>query len=267
MQQKTTEWKWNDGKRFAGRVILITGAGGDLGGHSARAFSGEGGTVALGYRNSEGKAAAALKDIEAAGGRGHIGKLDVTDEKSVIHFVDDTVRRYGRLDVVVNAAGRWSKNEEVRFEQSNSEGFARLLDVDVLGTYRVCKAALKYLRATGNGSIVNFHTSYGPGGDANNYTNCLSATYCAAKGAIRAFTSGLARDIGPEVRVNSIGPGPIQAPEWPEGQYDEIVAAIPLKRMGLHRHIAEAALFLASDGAGFTTGQVIDVSGGWTMAW
>jgi 3-oxoacyl-[acyl-carrier protein] reductase len=267
-----TEWKWNDGRRFVGRVALVTGAGGDLGGTVARALGREGATVALGYRSSEASAAAALAEIEAAGATGHIARLDVSDEDSVTSFVDDTVSRYGRLDVIVNAAGRWTSAEEERFENSSSRDFATLLDVDVLGTYRVCKAALRHLRATGNGAIVNFATAYGPGLNPDNPANSLSATYCAAKGAIRAFTSGLARDIAPDVRVNAVGPGPItedweQAWEQPQHVMSEVLAATPLKRMGLQRHIAEAVLYLASDGAGFTTGQVIDVSGGWTLDW
>jgi NAD(P)-dependent dehydrogenase (short-subunit alcohol dehydrogenase family) len=261
-----TQWKWNDGKRFAGRVVLVTGAGGDLGGAVARAFGREGATVALGYRSSADRAAAALREIEAAGARGHTGVVDVADEDSVSAFVDDTVARYGRLDVVVNSAGRWSDNEMRRFEGSNSEDFAKLLDIDVLGTYRVCKAALPHLRATGNGSIVNFATAYGPGLNPENPANSLSAAYCAAKGAIRAFTSALARDIAPEVRVNAVAPGPIMA-NYPEQMLKEILAATPLKRLGLQGHVAETVMYLASDGAGFTTGQVIEVSGGWTLAW
>jgi NAD(P)-dependent dehydrogenase (short-subunit alcohol dehydrogenase family) len=267
-----TDWKWNDGRRFEGRVALVTGAGGDLGGTVARALGGEGATVVLGYRSSRDAAAAALEEVEAAGAAGHLAQLDVCDEESVTSAVEDAAARYGRLDVVVNAAGRWTAAEEKRFEASSAADFAKLLNVDVLGTYRVCKAALKHLRATGNGSIVNFATSYGPGLNPDNPANFLSATYVAAKGAIRTFTSGLARDIAPEIRVNAVAPGAIaenweEAWDQPREVMEEVLAATPLKRMGLQQHIAEAVLYLASDGAGFTTGQVIEVSGGWTLAW
>jgi 3-oxoacyl-[acyl-carrier protein] reductase len=246
----------------------VTGAGGGLGSEIARAFGHEGATVALGYRTSEAAAGAAVQAIEAAGARAHIGVLDVTDETSVSAFVEDTVARYGRLDILVNTAGRFTENEMQRFEASSTECFRTLLDVDVLGTNRMCKAALPHLRATDNGAIINFATAYGPGINKDNPINSLGAAYCAAKGAIRAFTSSLARDVAPEVRVNAVAPGPILGNyTYPKDMLREILAATPLKRVGHQRHIAETVLYLASDGAGFTTGQVIEVSGGWTLAW
>lgn len=265
------DWQWNDGKRFTGRVVLITGAGGDLGGRCARAFGREGATVALGYRTSSALAVQALQAIKVSGANGHIGWLDVSDEDSVSAFVADTVMRYGRIDVVVNAAARWTEHETLRFEFSNAEDLAKLIDVDVLGTYRVCKAALPHLRATGNGAIVNFGTSFGPGIHKDNPTNFLSVSYCAAKGAIHALTCALARDIAPEVRVNAVRPGVIKpGVSWnvyTDKMLSEVMPTIPLGRMGLHGHIEETVLYLASDGAGFTTGQLIEVNGGWTLDW
>ncbi|MGN6816538.1 MAG: SDR family NAD(P)-dependent oxidoreductase, partial [Solirubrobacterales bacterium] len=97
---------WNDGRRFAGRVAIVTGASGALGGATACALGREGATVALGYRSSEDSARENLAAIEAAGGKGHIAQLEVTDGDSVERFVADVAERYGRIDVVVNAAGR-----------------------------------------------------------------------------------------------------------------------------------------------------------------
>jgi NAD(P)-dependent dehydrogenase (short-subunit alcohol dehydrogenase family) len=225
----------------------------------------------MGYRNSKESAAAVLAEIEAAGGDGHVAGVDLTDEESVIRFVHDSAARYGRLDVVVNAAGRWTDEEDKRFADATAGGFANLLDVDVLGTFRVCKAALNHLRATGNGSIVNFTTAYGPGINQDNPVNSLSATYCAAKGAVRAFTMALARDLAPEIRVNAVAPGPITLgidESGPRNRIsEEVIAATPLKRVGDPAEIAETVLYLASAGAGYTTGQVIEVSGGWTLDW
>jgi 3-oxoacyl-[acyl-carrier protein] reductase len=262
--------RWNNGRRFEGRVALVTGAGGALGGAVARALGREGATVVLGYRSSEDSAAAALSEIEAAGSAGHTAQLEVTDPASVEGFVAAAAERYGRIDVVVNAAGRIDPADAVRFAASDAGEFAKLLDVDLLGTFRVCQAASPHLRASGNGAIVNFSGSYGNGINQENVVNSVAVTYCAAKGGVRAFTSALARDLAPEIRVNALAPGPIEAnweDDWeiPEEQLEEALRMTPLGRMGLPEEIAETVLFLASDGGGYTTGQVLEVSGGWIM--
>jgi 3-oxoacyl-[acyl-carrier protein] reductase len=262
--------QWNNGRRFEGRVALVTGAGGALGGAVARALGREGARVALGYRSSEASAQEALTAIEEAGGEGHLARLEVTEEESVERFVVEAAERYGRIDVVVNAAGRIDPADAVRFAASNPAAFAALLDVDLLGTFRVCRAATPHLRATGNGAIVNFSGSYGNGVNQENVVNSVAVTYCAAKGGVRAFTSALARDLAPEIRVNAVAPGPIAAnweDDWeiPQEHVDEALEMTPLGRMGKPEEIAETVLYLASDGGGYTTGQVLEVSGGWIL--
>jgi 3-oxoacyl-[acyl-carrier protein] reductase len=262
--------QWNDGRRFEGKVALVTGAGGALGGAVARALGREGASVTLGYRSSEDSARAALGDVESSGGKGHVVQLEVTDRDSVDRFVAEAAERYGRIDVVVNAAGRIDPDDAVRFADSEGDAFAALLDVDLLGTFRVCQAAVPHLKRTGNGAIVNFSGSYGNGIDQENVVNSVAVTYCAAKGGVRAFTSALARDLAPEIRVNAVAPGPIAAnweDDWeiPREHVDEALAMTPLGRMGRPEEIAETVLYLASDGGGYTTGQVLEVSGGWIL--
>jgi 3-oxoacyl-[acyl-carrier protein] reductase len=262
--------QWSNGHRFEGRVAIVTGAGGVLGGAVARAIGHEGATVALGYRSSPDSARASLGRIEAAGGSGHIAELEVTDPESVREFVEDVAHRYGRIDVVVNAAGRIDPADAVRFAQSDEDAFANLLDVDLLGSFRVCQAAAPHLRASGNGAIVNFSGSYGNGINQENVVNSVAVTYCAAKGGVRALTAALARDLAPEIRVNAVAPGPIAAnweEDWeiPERHIEEALAMTPLGRMGKPEEIAETVLYLASDGGGYITGQVLEVSGGWIM--
>jgi NAD(P)-dependent dehydrogenase (short-subunit alcohol dehydrogenase family) len=232
----------------------------------------------IGYRNSEESARSVLADIAASGGTAHAARIDVTDAASVAGTVNDAVRRYGRLDVVVNAAG--GSDDPTLFAQfaaSDEKAFAALLDVDLLGTFRVCQAAAEHLRASGNGAIVNFSSTYRTGTNLDNFITSLPATICAAKGGVRALTSALARDLAPEVRVNAVAPGPIAPADWEEqgmdwedlgisrDHIDEVHAVTPLGRMGYPEEIAETVLYLASDGGGYTTGQVLEVNGGWTM--
>jgi 3-oxoacyl-[acyl-carrier protein] reductase len=261
--------QWNNGRRFDGKVAIVTGAGGALGGAVARALGREGAKVAVGYRSSADAAEAVVAAIEAAGSEAHAAQLDVLDQASIDAFVAGAVERYGSLDVVVNAAGRIDPADAVRFAGSDADAFAKLLDIDLLGTFRVCQAAVPQLKK-GGGAIVNFSGSYGNGVNQENVVNSVAVTYCAAKGGVRALTSAMARDLAPEIRVNAIAPGAIAAnweDDWeiPKEHIDEALAMTPLGRMGKPEEIAESVLYLASDGGGYTTGQVLEVSGGWIL--
>jgi NAD(P)-dependent dehydrogenase (short-subunit alcohol dehydrogenase family) len=264
------EQLWNDGKRFAGRVALVTGAGGALGGAIARALGGEGAKVVLGYRSSSEAAEANVTSIKDAGGEAFAAHLDVTDDASVEQFVAGAVARFGSVHVLINTAGRIDPKDAVRSKDIDPGELAKLLDVDVLGSVRMAKAVRAHMEQAGHGSIVNFSGSYGNGIDPENFVNSVAVAYSTAKGAVRAFTASLARDLAPTIRVNAIAPGAIEAnweADWgiPPEHIEEARRMTPLKRMGLPQEIAEATLFLASDGAGYVTGQVLHVDGGWLM--
>ncbi len=261
--------RWNDGRRFDGRVAVVTGAAGTLGGAIARALAREGAAVAVGYRSSVDAAERVVADIEAGGGRGQLAPLDVTDQDAVDAFVADVHARHGRIDVLVNAAGRLDAADTVRFAELDPVAATALLDVDVIGTMRMCHAVAPHMREAG-GAMVNFSSTYGNGIDPGNPINFVPVTYCAAKGAVRGLTASLARDLAPSIRVNALAPGPI-AGNWEDewgispAQVEQAIAMTPLGRFGVPEEIAETALFLASDGAGFITGQVIHVDGGWVL--
>jgi 3-oxoacyl-[acyl-carrier protein] reductase len=178
---------------------------------------------------------------------------------------------YGRVDVLVNTAGRLDEADTVRFEHMSADAATALLAVDVIGAMRMCHAVIPLMRRHGRGAIINFSSTYGNGINPDNPINWVPVTYCAAKGAIRGFTTSLARDVAPEIRVNALAPGPISGnweQEWgvaPE-HIGEAKAMNPMKRFGDPREIAETVLFLASDGAGYINGQVIHVEGGWVAA-
>ncbi|HET9120137.1 MAG TPA: SDR family oxidoreductase [Solirubrobacterales bacterium] len=263
--------QWNDGRRFEGRVALVTGGGGTLGGAVARGFGSEGAAVAIGYRSSRPQADEVVAEVESAGGQAHAGRLDVTDQGSVEAFVADAEERYGRVDVLVNAAGRLDEADTVRFSELDADAASALLQVDVIGAMRMCHAVRPGMLEGGGGAIVNFSSTYGNGINPENAINFVPVTYSTAKGAIRGLTATLARDLAPEIRVNALAPGPISGEwetEWgvsPE-HIKEAIAMNPLKRFGKPEEIAETVLFLASDGAGYITGQVVHVDGGWVLA-
>jgi NAD(P)-dependent dehydrogenase (short-subunit alcohol dehydrogenase family) len=261
---------WNDGRRFTGRVVLVTGGGGALGGATARAFGREGAKVALAYRSSQPSAEAAVGEIRGYGGEAYADRLELTDPASVETFVDGVVDRYGAIHVLVNTAGRIDAADAVRFSEIDSAAWRALFDVDVFGTYLMCRAVVPHMQSSGGGSIVNFSGSYGNGVDQENMVNSVAVQYCAAKGAVRGFTASLARDLAPSIRVNAIAPGPIAAnweEDWdiPKEHMDEAIRMTPLKRLGRPEEIAETVLLLASDGGGYITGQIIQVDGGWIM--
>ncbi|MDP6590049.1 MAG: SDR family oxidoreductase [Alphaproteobacteria bacterium] len=263
--------RWNDGHRFADRVAIVTGASGALGGASARALAREGAKVALSYRGNADLAQQAVQEIEAAGGIACAAHLDITDPASVQAFVGDTVARYGGIDVLVNAAGRIDAADAVRFSDVDLDAWDALFDVDVKGTFLMCRAVVPHMEARGGGAIVNFTSTFGNGVNQDNMVNCCSVQYCAAKGALRGFTAALARDLAPSIRVNAISPGMIEAnwdDDWetPAEHVEEAIAMTPLKRMGVPDEIAETVLFLTSDGGGYITGQMVLADGGWTLA-
>lgn len=259
---------WNDGRRFSGRVALVTGAGGTLGGAIAAGFGREGASVVVGYRRSQAAAEAVASEIVAAGSAACAAQLDVTDQASVDRFVAQADELYGRVDVLVNTAGRIDEADTVRFEAMTAEAVTALLMVDVVGAMLMCRAVIPFMRRHGRGVIINFSSTYGNGITPENPINWVPVTYCAAKGAIRGFTASLARDIAPDIRVNALAPGPISGnweQEWgvaPE-HIEEAKAMNPMKRFGDPREIAETVLFLASGGAGYINGQVLHVEGGW----
>jgi 3-oxoacyl-[acyl-carrier protein] reductase len=229
--------RWNDRRRFDGRVAIVTGANGALGGATATALGREGASVALAYHNAKDTAEKTLEEIETGGGRGHLAHVDVTSLSSVEGLVAGTLERYGGV---------------------------------VKGTMLMCRAVVPHMQKRGGGAIVNFAGSFGNGVNQENMVNSVAVQFCAAKGAIRGFTAALARDLAPIIRVNAVSPGPIEAnweDDWeiPKEHLEEAVAMTPLKRMGWADEIAETVLFLASDGGGYITGQNILADGGWTL--
>jgi 3-oxoacyl-[acyl-carrier protein] reductase len=243
-------------ERFAGKVLLATGAGSGLAAATARRFASEGGRVAaldLDLARAE-AVAAELGDSVAL-------QCDVSDEQSVGDAVRAAHARLGRIDCVVNAAGLFAATP---IEQLSLVDWNRMLAVHVTGTFLVCRAAIPLMRAAGRGSIVNFGSVTALIARAN------TAAYSAAKGAIVAFSRQLALDLGrDQIRVNVVAPGTVRSPMsdeayGPPGTPGQNLPPSIQMRIAAPEEIAAPVCFLLSDEASFFTGTVFVADGGAT---
>ena len=246
--------------RLAGKWALITGAASGIGRATVALFHAEGARVAATDRNEAGLAA--LKDEADL-----ILAQDVADEARWRKIVDIAVAEFGRLDILVNSAGIALKGN---IETATLDDFRRTQAVNIEGTFLGCREAIRAMKATGGGSIVNLSSVAGIIGDAQ------SAAYCASKGAVRLLTKSAALHCaraGYNIRLNSVHPSFADTPmvqefiassKNPERIREGLARAAPLGRMGRPEEVAAAILYLASDESAFTTGAEIVVDGGLT---
>ena len=245
------------------RVILVTGALTGIGRATALAFAKEGATVvAAGRRETEGKALEA--ELRALGARAAFIKADVRHEEDVRRLVDETVARFGRLDVAVNNAGTEGKPGPVT--EQTPDSYAAMFDTNALGTLLSLKHELRVMQPQGSGSIVNVSSTMGERGAAN------LSLYTASKHAVEGLTKSAALEAAAwGVRVNAVAPGPTETGmlERLTGTPDKkaaFYAAVPLKRGARPEEIADAIAFLASEKASFITGQIVRINGGKTAS-
>lgn len=246
------------------QVVLVTGALAGIGRATAEAFAQAGANVVIaGRRPDAGEALAA--QLAGHGGDVVFIAADVRREPEMQQLVDRTVECFGRLDVVVNNAG--VDGEMVPFAGITPESYAGVFDTNVLGTLLGIKHALRVMEPQGSGAIVNVSSIYGEKGFP------LNAPYVASKHAIIGLTRAAALEGAAHgVRVNAVGPGPVQTAmlDRVTGGDEEAKAAflstIPLGRAGDPQEIADAIVFIASDRASFLSGQTIFLDGGLTAA-
>jgi NAD(P)-dependent dehydrogenase (short-subunit alcohol dehydrogenase family) len=242
-------------------IILITGALTGIGRATALAFAKDGATVvAAGRREIEGKALEA--ELRALGAQAAFIKADIRREDEVRHLVDETVERFGRLDVAVNSAGTEGKPGLV-IDQT-AESYAATFDTNVLGTLLSMKHELRVMTARGSGSIVNISSTYGHEGARG------ASVYAGSKHAVEGMTKSAALEAaGRGVRVNAVAPGPTETGmlnrfTGTAERKAALASGVPLGRVGEPDEIAQAILFLAADAASFVTGQIVTVDGGKT---
>jgi NAD(P)-dependent dehydrogenase (short-subunit alcohol dehydrogenase family) len=244
-------------------VILITGALTGIGRATALAFANEGATVVVsGRREAEGKALE--NELRGLGAKAAFILADVRHEDDVHNLVEQTVARFGRLDVAINNAGTEGKPGPLT--EQTYDGYAGMFDTNVLGTFLSLKHELRVMQSQGSGSIINLSSTMGERGAAN------LGLYTASKHAVEGLTKSASLEAAAfGVRVNAVAPGPTETAMLdrltgtPERQA-AFFATVPLKRGAKPEEIADAVVFLASDRASFITGQIIRVNGGKTAS-
>ncbi|NCN27984.1 3-oxoacyl-ACP reductase FabG [bacterium] len=247
-----------------GKSVLVTGASRGIGRSIAIALGEAGANVSLTYtgssENSEKNAREVCELVEKAGGKALALALDLSNTEQIKDTVDQAFKHFGGLDGLVNNAGIVIDQLALRYKEDD---FSKLMDVNVKGTFFVCKAALRYLGKSGMGSIVNMSSVVALSGSAG------QAPYAASKAAIIAMSKSLAREMAPRnLRVNVIAPGYIDTDMtsfMEEGQKEALLERIPLKRVGKPEDIANGVLYLLSPLSSYVSGQLLNINGGLYM--
>lgn len=237
---------------MSGRVIWITGGSSGIGKAAVRKFAGAGDRVAFTFLHSE----AAARALESETGAFAI-RADVSDSAQVNRARDAILSRFGRIDVLVCAAGVAGKG--LLMDQTD-EAYDRIMNTNLFGTFAAIRAVLPCMIERRVGSIVTVSSMWGETGGA------CEALYSASKAGIIGLTRAVAKEVGSAgIRVNCISPGVIDTPmnaDLSPEDVDSLVEETPLGRIGMAEEVAEAICFLAGEGAGFITGQVLPVNGG-----
>ncbi len=244
--------------RLQGKVAIVTGGGAGMGAEEARLFASEGaGVVVADVSDSQGEAVAA--QIVDAGGQAIAVRTDVTVEDDWKRLVEETISRFGAVDVLVNNAGISSGSFA---DPLDVEGWTRIMAVNATGVYLGTRAVVPIMQKAGGGSMVNISSIMGfVGGEGGH------PAYHASKGAVRIFTKAMAVRYGPDsIRVNSVHPGfmPPMTTSLQASQSlrEANIRLTPLRRTGETIEVAYGVLFLASDEASFVTGTELVIDGG-----
>jgi 3-oxoacyl-[acyl-carrier protein] reductase len=238
------------------RVAIVTGAGRGIGRAIALKLAGMGATVVV-SDILEKEAGEVAQEIKTKGGQSLVCRADVSQAADVARLVEETLAAYGRIDILVNNAGIARDQLLLRMSE---EDWDKVIDVDLKSVFLCTKAVLRHMLKARWGRVISLSSIAGLVGNPG------QANYSSAKAGIIGFTRTVAREVGSHgITVNAVAPGFIETDmtkKIGEEQRQEIKKHIPLDRFGTPQDVAEAVAFLASEEAGYITGQVLSINGG-----
>lgn len=243
---------------LSGKVAVFIGGGGGLGQAVSLGLANAGADIIPVGRSAE-RNADLVRQIEEVGRKSLLTSVDITDENDIKRLVDQVINKFGRIDILINAAGKNYKKPALQLSQDEWDD---VFKVNAKGVFTVSQVVGERMIAQGGGKIINF-ASLG-----SHLGITRSVAYCASKGAVLQMTKVLAAEWAPYgVNVNSISPGYFQTPLTEKmlsekETYDKIIARTPMQRLGQPQDLVGAVIFLASDASNFVTGTTIAVDGG-----
>jgi 3-oxoacyl-[acyl-carrier protein] reductase len=246
------------------KVVLVTGASTGIGAATAKGFAANGARVMVHYNASKAEAGAVVAEIIAGGGEAALVQGNISDRSVPARIVADTVKHFGRIDVLINNAGGMLGRKWLG--EMDDAHYDRVMDLNVWSVVAFMREVAPLMKAQGGGNIINVSSiaaRHGGGGG--------SVLYASAKGFVSTFTKGMAKElIGANIRVNAVSPGTITTPFHERYSTVEQLEAgrktIPQGRLGIAEDCVGTFLFLASDAlSGYLVGQVIEVNGGQYM--
>jgi 3-oxoacyl-[acyl-carrier protein] reductase len=245
---------------LAGKIALVTGASRGIGREIALELARQGANVAVNYSGSEAKANEVVDEIKTMGREAFAVKCDVSNAEEVAAMVKDTTSRFGRLDILVNNAGITRDNLLMRMKE---EEWDDVLNINLKGVFLCTKAVTRQMMKQRIGRIINISSVVGVSGNPG------QANYVAAKAGVIGLTKTTAKELATRnITVNVIAPGFIttdMTDKLTDELKTEMLKQIPLARLGEPKDIAKATAFLASDDAGYITGQTLNINGGMVM--
>lgn len=242
------------------KIAVVTGASRGIGREIAVTLASQGAVVVVNYNGSAAKAEEVVKEIEEAGGKAEAVQCNVSEFDQAAELITYVVGKYGKLDILVNNAGITRDNLLMKMGE---EDFDAVINTNLKGAFNCIKHVSRQMLKQRDGRIINISSVSGVIGNAG------QANYCASKAGLIGLTKSVARELASRgITSNAVAPGFI-ATEMTDVLSDAVKAAateqIPMKHFGTTKDIANTVAFLASDAAGYITGQVISVDGGMAM--